>query len=247
MTHTLFKAGWTWGPRSMSGYLQEPITRVTSISSSCSFTFSWLHSFSPTFDCEMLSIVVYLSPFPPLPTILPRPSPAPYYPKSEPERCAGASRPPRVVHNSVAPEWILHLHYTKNSMQIIRDLIKYVLDKIFPQSCLVKKIAAMTEKEQKKPSSPSNLVRVGSGLVNKLALLNPVTGESDEPILVGFEDVSAAAYRIRKGIKKTPCEVNICRKLAIIAKCCEGEFVTSEAFAGSSYLRPGNKHYNLPA
>lgn len=131
-------------------------------------------------------------------------------------------------------------------MKIIRDLIKYVLDKIFPQSCLGKKIAAMTEKEQKKPSSPSNLVRVGSGLVNKLALLNPVTGESDEPILVGFEDVSAAAYRIRKGIKKTPCEVNICRKLAIIAKCCEGEFVTSKAFAGSSYLRPGNKHYNLP-
>ena len=101
-------------------------------------------------------------------------------------------------------------------MQIIRNLIKYVLDKIFPQSCFGKKIAAMTDKEQKKPSSPSNLVRVGSGLVNKLALLNPVTGESDEPILVGFEDVSAAAYRIRKGIKKTPCEVNICRKLAII-------------------------------
>ena len=95
-------------------------------------------------------------------------------------------------------------------------MIKYVLDKIFPQSCFGKKIAAMTDKEQKKPSSPSNLVRVGSGLVNKLALLNPVTGESDEPILVGFEDVSAAAYRIRKGIKKTPCEVNICRKLAII-------------------------------
>ena len=48
-----------------------------------------------------------------------------------------------------------------------------------------------------------SFVRVGSGLANKLALLwNPVTGESDEPILVSFEDVSAAAYRLRKGIKK---------------------------------------------
>lgn len=81
------------------------------------------------------------------------------------------------------------------------------------------------DKEQKMPSSPSNLVRVGSGLVNKLALLNPVTGESDEPILVGFEDVSAAAYRIRKGIKKTPCEVNTCGKLAIIAKCSGRQFL----------------------
>ena len=80
-------------------------------------------------------------------------------------------------------------------MQIIRNLIKYVLDKIFPQSCFGKKIAAMTDKEQKKPSSPSNLVRVGSGLVNKLALLNPVTGESDEPILVGFEDVRVVSLQ----------------------------------------------------
>ena len=45
--------------------------------------------------------------------ILPRPSPSPYYPKSETESCAGASRPPRVVYNPVAPEWILHLYYTQ--------------------------------------------------------------------------------------------------------------------------------------
>lgn len=33
-------------------------------------------------------------------------------------------------------------------------------------------------------------------------------GESDEPITVGFEDVSAAAYRIKSGIRRTPCDVS---------------------------------------
>lgn len=32
--------------------------------------------------------------------------------------------------------------------------------------------------------------------------------EAEAPVIVSFEDVSAAAYRIRKGIKKTPCEVS---------------------------------------
>lgn len=176
----------------------------------------------PSFNCEIQSIVVYFSPFPQLSTqILELPfSPAPVLlliipnPKLKVARERRALRAWFITLSRLSGFCIYIIH--KNFMQIIRNLIKYVLDKIFPQSCFGKKIAAMTDKEQKKPSSPSNLVRVGSGLVNKLALLNPVTGESDEPILVGFEDVSAAAYRIRKGIKKTPCEVNICRKLTII-------------------------------
>ena len=40
-------------------------------------------------------------------------------------------------------------------------------------------------------------------LIRKLNL----TGESDEPITVSFEDISAAAYRIRNGVRRTPCEV----------------------------------------
>ena len=66
----------------------------------------------------------------------------------------------------------------------------------------------MTGAERSENSSPLKSSEAVSGLANKLRHLNPVTGESDEPILVGFEDVSAAAYRIRKGVKKTPCEVS---------------------------------------
>ncbi|XP_031562211.1 uncharacterized protein LOC116298014 [Actinia tenebrosa] len=40
----------------------------------------------------------------------------------------------------------------------------------------------------------------------KVAQMNLVTGECEEPIQITFEDVSAAAFRIKKGIKKTPCE-----------------------------------------
>ena len=67
----------------------------------------------------------------------------------------------------------------------------------------------MTEKQRSEQSSPPTSSGGVSGLVNKLRHLNLVTGESDEPILVGFEEVSAAAYRIRKGIRKTPCDVSI--------------------------------------
>ena len=65
-------------------------------------------------------------------------------------------------------------------------------------------------KQNGQPSQPllSSSSGVVDGRANKLKSLNPVTGESDEPILVGFEDVSAAAYRIRKGVRKTPCDVS---------------------------------------
>lgn len=62
--------------------------------------------------------------------------------------------------------------------------------------------------ERSENSSPPKSSQAVSRLAHKLRHLNPVTCESDEPILVGFEDVSAAAYRIRKGVKKTPCEVS---------------------------------------
>ncbi|XP_057311655.1 putative threonine dehydratase [Hydractinia symbiolongicarpus] len=35
-----------------------------------------------------------------------------------------------------------------------------------------------------------------------------ISGESSEPINVNFEDVSAAAYRIKNGIRRTPCEIS---------------------------------------
>jgi len=34
-----------------------------------------------------------------------------------------------------------------------------------------------------------------------------ISGESDDPIFVEFEDISAAAYRVKSGIRRTPCEV----------------------------------------
>ncbi|XP_046864507.1 L-threonine dehydratase catabolic TdcB-like [Xenia sp. Carnegie-2017] len=33
-----------------------------------------------------------------------------------------------------------------------------------------------------------------------------ISGESDQPFAISFEDVAAAAYRIRKGVVKSPCE-----------------------------------------
>ena len=66
----------------------------------------------------------------------------------------------------------------------------------------------MAEKQQLEHSSLSSSSGAADGRVNKLKNLNPITGESDEPILVGFEDVSAAAYRIRNGVRKTPCDVS---------------------------------------
>ena len=43
-------------------------------------------------------------------------------------------------------------------------------------------------------------------LIRKLSL----SGESDDPITITFEDVSASAYRIKSGIRRTPCEVRSC-------------------------------------
>lgn len=42
---------------------------------------------------------------------------------------------------------------------------------------------------------------------NTMAQVNESQDGEEAPVIVTFEDVSASAYRIRKGIKKTPCEV----------------------------------------
>ena len=34
-------------------------------------------------------------------------------------------------------------------------------------------------------------------------------GDPDRSFAISFEDVAAAAFRIRKGVAKTPCEVNL--------------------------------------
>ena len=36
-----------------------------------------------------------------------------------------------------------------------------------------------------------------------------ISGECPNPIDVTFEDISAAAYRIKSGIRRTPCEVGV--------------------------------------
>lgn len=43
--------------------------------------------------------------------------------------------------------------------------------------------------------------------INPLVRQLTLTGECDEPIKTTFEDISAAAYRIKNGVRKTPCEV----------------------------------------
>lgn len=45
--------------------------------------------------------------------------------------------------------------------------------------------------------------------VNPLVRQLTLSGESDEPITISFEDISAAAYRIKHGIKITPCEKSV--------------------------------------
>eukprot|EP00112_Aurelia_sp_Birch-Aquarium-sp1_P004625 Seg1524.7 transcript_id=Seg1524.7/GoldUCD/mRNA.D3Y31 product="L-threonine ammonia-lyase" protein_id=Seg1524.7/GoldUCD/D3Y31 len=45
--------------------------------------------------------------------------------------------------------------------------------------------------------------------INPLVRQLTLTGECDEPIKTTFEDISAAAYRIKNGVRKTPCEKSV--------------------------------------
>ena len=118
--HTLFKVGWRWGCQaSFQGTYRSPSPwyKLAFLALAPLFFLGFIPSalfqlWNTKHCCVLFPIsTAFHSHF--RTPILPRPSPSPYYPKSETESCAGASRPPRVVYNSVAPEWILHLYYTQ--------------------------------------------------------------------------------------------------------------------------------------
>ena len=49
-------------------------------------------------------------------------------------------------------------------------------------------------------------VPISNSIRSKIRKLT-ISGECPNPINVTFEDISAAAYRIKSGIRRTPCEV----------------------------------------
>ena len=58
-----------------------------------------------------------------------------------------------------------------------------------------------------KADSVDEEIRPFENSTNPLIRQLSLTGECLDPIKVTFEDISAAAYRIKNGIRKTPCEV----------------------------------------
>lgn len=46
----------------------------------------------------------------------------------------------------------------------------------------------------------------------KMTRVELLMGETEEPVEVTFEDISAAAFRIKSGIRRTKCEVGISMK-----------------------------------
>ena len=60
-----------------------------------------------------------------------------------------------------------------------------------------------------KADSVDEEIRPFENSANPLIRQLSLTGECQDPIKISFEDISAAAYRIKSGIRKTPCEVVI--------------------------------------
>ena len=52
--------------------------------------------------------------------------------------------------------------------------------------------------------SPTKPHSIRPKMIKRMSLL----GETDDPIEVQFEDISAAAFRIKSGIRRTSCEVS---------------------------------------
>lgn len=69
-----------------------------------------------------------------------------------------------------------------------------------------KKTSSSSNKEKSPFANPKTSVALSDKLKNKVAKIG-LKGDSEEPIIIDFEDICAAQFRISKGITKTPCEV----------------------------------------
>ena len=59
-----------------------------------------------------------------------------------------------------------------------------------------------------KTSPPSSTTTTTKGKQARIKREMSLNGGSDAPVEVTFEDISAAAFRIKSGVRKTPCEVS---------------------------------------
>ena len=91
---------------------------------------------------------------------------------------------------------------------------------------------------QKTPLATSEVINKSpiSKSIHPMIRRLTISGECEQPIVVNFEDISAAAFRIKNGIRRTPCEVdnsylniykhNICRDVLLPeVKCYEKRLV----------------------
>lgn len=57
-------------------------------------------------------------------------------------------------------------------------------------------------------AEPRTSMAFSEELRNKLKQMG-LCGETNKPVGIEFDDIVAASFRIRKGVGKTPCEVNV--------------------------------------
>ena len=57
------------------------------------------------------------------------------------------------------------------------------------------------------PVSPTSKENTGAGIAEDEEDLKDEFCDPDNPVVVKFQDVSAAAYKIKSGIQRTPCQV----------------------------------------
>ena len=75
------------------------------------------------------------------------------------------------------------------------------------EGTLCKKDMEAVSTSSEKADSLDEEIKPFENSTNPLIKQLSLTGECNDPIKVSFEDISAAAYRIKNGIRKTPCEV----------------------------------------
>ncbi|KAK3730603.1 hypothetical protein QZH41_018826 [Actinostola sp. cb2023] len=99
-----------------------------------------------------------------------------------------------------------------------------------------KKSSDISQKEKNHPfANPRTSVALSDHLTNKMKKMG-MKGDSEDPIIIDFQDICAAAFRIRKGITKTPCEVRY--DLQQKANIFTPETADLEIFFKKEYLHP---------
>jgi translation initiation factor 2 beta subunit (eIF-2beta)/eIF-5 len=76
------------------------------------------------------------------------------------------------------------------------------------------------KKEMNPFADPLTSVAMSDELRFKLQKMG-IKGDSEEPILINFQDICAAAFRIGKGVYKTPCEVRSIACEALLSEAAE--------------------------